>query len=480
MKYFLAVDIGASSGRHFITWKNENDELEYKEIFRFKNGLEKRNNHLCWNLEGLFTNIKEGLKKCKKQGVIPESLGIDTWGCDFVLLDSEGKILGDSVAYRDNRTEGYMEKLNSLIGAEELYQRTGIQRQPFNTIYQLMSIKDKNPEILEKANNFLMIPDYFHYLLSGQISNEYTNATTTALVNTETKDWDWELIKLLGLPEKIFMPILKPGKKIGRLSEEIEKEVGFSCDIVLPCTHDTGSAIAAIPLSENKSGENKPVLYISSGTWSLLGSELFEANKNHKSFIRNYTNEGGYGENGFGNRYRFLKNIMGLWMLQSVKKELEERSANVISFDELDKEAKESCIKSIVACNDKCFLAPSSMIDAVQSFCQKRKLRVPQTAGELARVIYESLARCYAEAIKELEDILNCSFEELYIVGGGSKSALLNLFTERCTGLKIIAGPSEATAIGNCLIQMLCNGEYKNLAEARQAVRNKVLKNGGK
>ena len=187
MKYFLAVDIGASSGRHFITWKNENEELEYKEIFRFKNGLEKRNSHLCWNLEGLFTNIKEGLKECKKQGVIPESLGIDTWGCDFVLLDSEGKILGDSVAYRDNRTEGYMEKLNSLIGAEELYQRTGIQRQPFNTIYQLMSIKDKNPEILEKANNFLMIPDYFHYLLSGQISNEYTNATTTALVNTETK-----------------------------------------------------------------------------------------------------------------------------------------------------------------------------------------------------------------------------------------------------------------------------------------------------
>ena len=202
MKYFLAVDIGASSGRHFITWKNENDELEYKEIFRFKNGLEKRNSHLCWNLEGLFTNIKEGLKECKKQGVIPESLGIDTWGCDFVLLDSEGKILGDSVAYRDNRTEGYMEKLNSLIGAEELYQRTGIQRQPFNTIYQLMSIKDKNPEILEKANNFLMIPDYFHYLLSGQFSNEYTNATTTALVNTETKDWDWELIKLLGFPDE--------------------------------------------------------------------------------------------------------------------------------------------------------------------------------------------------------------------------------------------------------------------------------------
>ncbi len=472
-KTFLAIDIGASSGRHFAGYKtNDKAGLEFEEIFRFPNGMIERNGHLCWELDRLFENIIQGMKECNKMGMIPTSVGIDTWGVDFVLLDKDDKIIGDTVAYRDSRTSGMIDKVQKIISEEELYERTGIQKQPFNTIYQLMSIKDNNPEYFERAESFLMIPDYFHFLLTGIKSNEYTNATTTGLVDAKKKDWDYKLIDMLGLPKKIFLPTAMPGTLLGPLKNEIEDEVGYNCKVVIPCTHDTGSAVAALPVSFKKSTEHP--LYISSGTWSLLGTELYEPHLMEQARKLNYTNEGGYEY-----RFRFLKNIMGLWMIQSVKKELESDAGRKITFDEIDNDSRSAKISSIVDCNDNCFLSPKSMIEAVKNYCKEKGDQVPQTAGELACVIYRSLAKSYAQAIKELELLMGCQFSSLNILGGGSKSTLLNELTAEETGVQVFTGPSEATAIGNLLVQMINANEFSTLDEARSAVKQ-YLSNGGK
>ncbi len=461
-KYFLAVDIGASSGRHILGNKT-GDKLCMKEIYRFENGMVQRGGHLCWNLDVLFNHIKEGMKKCREEGVTPVSVGIDTWGCDFVLLDAEKRLLGDSVAYRDARTNGMPEKVAAIISDSELYDATGLQKLPFNTIYQLMAVKEQTPEILDKAAHFLTVPDYFNFLLTGEITNEYTCASTTELVNVDSMDWDYALIEKLGLPSRIFKPVTKPGTVIGRLLPEIAEEVGFSCDVVAPCTHDTGSAVAALPVC----GGNAPAdaLYISSGTWSLLGTELTTPGKSEKARLLNYTNEGGY--NG---RYRFLKNIMGLWMIQSIRKELMEKEGRKIGFDELDKEAEKADITSIVDCNSSVFLAPPSMIEAVQEECRKNGSQVPETAGELAAVVYESLAACYAKAVNQLCEIFGKKYTDLYIIGGGSKSVLLNKKTAEKTGLTVHTGPVEATAAGNLVVQMITAGEFASLDDARRCV----------
>lgn len=465
--FFLAVDIGASSGRHIIGHK-EDGKLCMKEIHRFENGMVERNGHLCWNLDILFNHIKEGMKKCLAEGITPKSVGIDTWGCDFVLLDSDKKLLGDFVAYRDSRTTGIPEKVAAIIPDSELYEATGLQKQPFNTLYQLMALKESSPELLEKAQYFLTVPDYFNYLLSGEITNEYTCASTTELVNASRMDWDYDLIKKLGLPERLFKPVTKPGTIIGKLLPSIVEEVGFNCDVIAPCTHDTGSAVAALPVcGDKKDGET---LYISSGTWSLLGTELASPEKSEKARLLNYTNEGGY-----EGRYRFLKNIMGLWMIQSIKKELQEREGRKIPFDELDQEAEKATIASVVDCNSSVFLAPASMIEAVQEECRKKGCQVPETKGELASVVYNSLALCYAEAVKQLGEIFKRTYTDLYIIGGGSKSLLLNKRTAEKTGLTVHTGPVEATAAGNLLVQMLTAGVFSSLEDARKCVASSGL-----
>ena len=479
--YFLAIDIGASSGRHILGNK-ASEKLLMKEIYRFENGMVQRGGHLCWNLDVLFNHIKEGMKKCRAEGVTPVSIGIDTWGCDFVLVDAEKKLLGDSVAYRDARTNGVPEKVATIISDGELYDATGLQKLPFNTIYQLMAVKEQAPEILDKAAHFLMVPDYFNFLLTGEITNEYTCASTTELVNVDSMEWDYALIEKLGLPTRIFKPVTKPGTVIGRLLPEIVSEVGFTCDVVAPCTHDTGSAVAALPVcSANcgnapqtnavhqanvapQGGKSDP-LYISSGTWSLLGTELMSPEKSEKARLLNYTNEGGY--NG---RYRFLKNIMGLWMIQSIRKELMKKEGRKIGFDELDKEAEKADIASIVDCNSSVFLAPPSMIEAVQEECRKNGSKVPETAGELAAVVYDSLATCYAKAVNQLFEIFGKKYTDLYIIGGGSKSVLLNKKTAEKTGLTVHTGPVEATAAGNLVVQMITAGVFKSLDDARRCI----------
>lgn len=454
-KYYLAVDIGASSGRHMLA-SMKDGKMQLEEVYRFPNGMDNRNGTLCWDVERLFTEIKNGLKKCKEIGKIPVSMGIDTWGVDYVLLDKDDKILGDTVGYRDSRTEGMDGKVYEIISQDDLYARTGIQKQIFNTIYQLMAVKQSHPEYLEQAETILMIPDYFHYLLTGVKKNEYTEATTGQLISPKTNDWDYELIDMLGYNSKMFLPVSMPGTVVGDFTEEVQKEVGFNCMVVLPATHDTGSAVLAVPTNDDDA------VYISSGTWSLMGIERKEADCSMASMKANFTNEGGY-----DHRFRYLKNIMGLWMIQSVKKEFTED----LSFAQICEMASKETIPSIVDCNDDCFLAPKSMIEAVQKFCRDTDQQVPETVGEISSVIYNSLAKCYGDTVKEIEDITGKKYSTIYVVGGGSNAGYLNELTAKYTGRKVSAGPSEATAIGNIIVQMLRDGVFASLPEARTCVK---------
>ncbi len=456
--YYLAIDIGASSGRHILSHM-ENGKLILEEVHRFPNGLHEKDGEKCWDYEALFHEIKTGLKKCKEIGKIPASVGIDTWGVDFVLLDENDKVLGNTVGYRDDRTQGMDEEVYKIIPHEQLYLRTGIQKAIFNTIYQLMAVKKGHPEYLEQAKTFLMVPDYFHYLLSGKKSNEYTEASTSQLLNPQTKEWDKELIEMLGIPSEMFLPISVPGTVLGDLTAELQEELGFNCKVVLPATHDTGSAVLAVP------SNNPDTVYISSGTWSLMGVERMEADCSLDSMAHNFTNEGGYQY-----RFRYLKNIMGLWMIQSVKKELKEEQGIDISFGELCGEAAKQTITSLVDCNDGRFLAPKNMTKEVQAACEESGQQVPQTPAEIASVIYNSLAKCYAETIEEIQEITGKTYDSISVVGGGANAEYLNELTAKYTGRTVFAGPTEATAIGNLMVQMMVGGELTDLNSARDCV----------
>ena len=456
MQYFLAVDIGASSGRHILS-HIEDGKLVLEEIHRFENGFEKKNGHLCWDVDRLFDEIVEGMKKCREIGKIPTSVGIDTWGVDFVLLDKDGNRLGDAVSYRDSRTKGMDAEVEKIIPLEQLYARTGIQKQLYNTIYQLMSIKQEDPALLNNADTLLFIPEYLTYRLSGKKVSEYTNATTGQLIHLETKDWDYELLDMCGYPRHLFRELVKPGTKVGKLLPEIREAVGYDTDVILPATHDTGSAVAAVPMTSDHP------LYISSGTWSLLGTESKTPLCSAESMAANFTNEGGYEY-----RFRILKNIMGLWMMQSVRKEWDKK----YSFQYMCDAAKETDIPSIVNCQDDTFLAPDSMIEAVKTACRDSGQPVPETVGEIAAVIYNSLAVCYRDAVKELEEMTGVTYDAIHIVGGGSKDDYLNALTAKAVGKPVYAGPTEATALGNLIVQMVTAGVFADLTDARTCVRN--------
>ena len=454
-KYYLAVDIGASSGRHILGWM-ENGKLRLEEIYRFANGLMEKNGHLCWDMERLVQEVINGLQKCHELNRIPTSMGIDTWGVDFVLLDKEGKILGDTVAYRDSRTQGMDTEVYKVISEAELYGRNGIQKQLFNSIYQLMAIKHEHPEYLEQAETFLMVPEYLNYRLTGICKNEYTNATTGQLVNAQTCDWDYGLLQKLGLPTKIFGELNMPKTLVGGFSDEIKKEVGFDTEVVLPATHDTGSAVLAVPATD------EDYIYLSSGTWSLMGIERLIPDCTEASRKLNFTNEGGYHY-----RYRYLKNIMGMWMMQSLRKEFK----HAYSFEELYTLADiGKYFTSIVDVNDSSFLAPESMIGALQAYCEKTGQEKPETECELLYCVYNSLAACYQKTVKEIEDITARSYSRIHIVGGGCQDKFLNRLLAEKTGKQVYAGPIEGTAIGNIMAQMLRDGTYKDLTEARKNI----------
>ena len=462
MTYHLAIDIGASSGRHILGWV-EDGRMHLKEVYRFENRLAEKNGHRCWEMDRLWQNVLAGLKACKDAGCTPETVGIDTWAVDFVLLDAAGEILGDTVAYRDSRTEGVRQALEPVLPFAEHYARTGIQYQPFNTAYQLAALQKEHPDQLAAAKTFLMVPDYLNYKLTGVAANEYTNASTTALVGAASRDWDDELIARLGLPRGIFQSICQPGTVLGRLTPEVQAEVGFDCTVVLPATHDTGSAWLAVPARDDRA------VYLSSGTWSLLGVENTVPITSAASAAANFTNEGGY-----GGTYRYLKNIMGLWMIQSVRRELGGQAPDGArpSFPELIAAAQEAAdFPGVVFTGDDRFLAPRSMIKEVKAACAEAGYPRPETTGQLMQTIYNSLARDYRRAVEELQGLTGRACTSLNIVGGGSQDGHLNQMTANATGLPVYAGPTEGTALGNLMVQFLASGEYPDLQAARDAIK---------
>lgn len=454
MQYYLAVDIGASSGRHILSHL-ENGKIILEEIYRFSNGMVEVDGEKVWDSQKLFEDILTGMKKCYELGKIPVSMGIDTWAVDFALLDKEDHLIGKTVGYRDGRTKGMDQEVYKVISQDELYERTGIQKQIFNTIYQLMAVKMKKPQELADAKTMLLIPDYFNFLLTGRKVTEYTNASTTQLLHPETKEWDFELIDMLGFPRDIFTEIKLPGTIVGELTEEIQKKVGFCCKVVLPATHDTGSAVVAVPSNE------EDVLYISSGTWSLMGTELKEAICTKKSMEKNLTNEGGYDY-----RFRYLKNIMGMWMINSAKKEI----ADDMSYADICAMASKTTITSIVPANDDRFLAPKNMTEEVRAACRESGQQVPEGIAEVAAVIYHSLAKCYADTMNEIEEITGKNYDCIHIVGGGSNAVYLNELTAKACGKTVYTGPTEATAVGNVAAQMIAAGELADLKSARECI----------
>ena len=420
IKYYLAIDIGASSGRHIVSWR-EDGELKTEEVYRFPNGVTERDGHLTWDIDALLGHVKTGIDKAKEKYANIVSLSIDTWGVDYVLMSGD-KAVYPCYAYRDSRTEAVIPKAHEAIEFSELYRRTGIQFQPFNTIYQLYA--DKLAGRLDGVTDFLMIPEYLMYKLCGAKSHEYTNATTTGMINAGTGGYDDEIISRLGLPERLFCRLSQPGTVIGEYE---------GIKVVLCATHDTGSAVEGIPMEGNQP-------YISSGTWSLLGVKTEKPVTDKASELANWSNEGGVGYN------RYQKNIMGMWIVNRLRGEL----CHDKPWDEIVAEAEASGYEETVDANAQTFLSPESMKAAFDAALEI----TPRTVGDYFRYAYRSLALSYSSAIQELERNTGRTYDSIYIVGGGAKNAFLNRLTEQATGKKVIALPIEATAIGNLKIQM--------------------------
>lgn len=454
-QYYLAVDIGASSGRHILGCV-ENNKIVLEEVYRFENGMTKKNGQLCWDYQQLFEHIKTGIKKCKEIGKIPCSMGIDTWGVDFVLLDENDQVLGDMVGYRDSRTDGMDTEVYKLIPEPELYGRTGIEKMMFNTIFQLMAVKLNQPEDMAKAKALLFVPDFFHFLLTGKKVNEYTESSTSQLLNAAEQTWDMELIDRLGFNSEMFQTIGMPGETLGSLRPELVEEFGFDLDVVLPCTHDTGSAILAVPANDDD------YCFISSGTWSLLGVERDTPDCSEVSRVNDFTNEGGY-----DSKITYLRNITGLWIIQSVRHNLDDK----YSFGEICTEAeKEKNFPSRIDVTDACFNAPDNMIDAIKGYCMRTGQQVPETLGQIATVVYASLAECYHKTIQSIEHSTGRTYSRIHIVGGGGNATYLNRLIAETTGKEIHVGPTEGTAIGNLVAQMIQKGEFTCKEEAREMI----------
>ena len=429
MRYYLAIDIGASSGRHIVGWQ-ENGTIMTQEVHRFPNGVQEQNGHLIWDVDALYVSVVEGIAKAFAQYPQIESLSVDTWGVDYVLFKGSEE-LRPCYAYRDSRTEAVIPEVHEKISFSTLYRHTGSQFQPFNTIYQLYD-ELKNGR-LEGVTDMLMIPEYLLYKLSGVKAREYTNATTMGMINAETGEFDLEIADALGLPRTLFPKLSQPGTVLGDLLPEIAEKVGGNCKVILCATHDTGSAVEGIPMSEDAP-------YISSGTWSLLGVKTPKPITSVDSEKANYSNEGGVGYN------RYQKNIMGMWLVNQLQKEL----CPETPFPEIVKMAQESTCDAMIDANAQEFLAPKSMKAAFD----KATGNAMAITGDYFRCAYRSLAVSYKVALDELEANTGKKYDKLYIVGGGAKNAFLNGLTQEATGKEVIALPIEATALGNLKVQM--------------------------
>ncbi len=448
MSYCLAIDIGASSGRHLLG-EIKDGKLDITEIYRFENGIKEVDGTLVWDTDALCESVIAGLAKCKEAGKIPHTVAIDTWGVDYVLLDENEREILPCVAYRDPRTEGVPEEIYRLIDKNKLYRRTGIGEQNYNTIFQLWC--DKLSGKMDKASHLLMMPDYLSYKLTGVLSHEYTICSTTGLVNAQSRSWDSEILETLGYKKELFKEISEPCTPIGGLSEEIRERVGFDC-LVMHCpAHDTASAVAACPIGDDS-------LFISSGTWSLVGTENTYPVTTDDAMNAGLSNEGG-----IEGSYRFLKNIMGMWLFQSIRRELNSR----YTYDEMMQLAMESSFKELIDPTDNAFLAPKSMIDAVRNYLGKPDLPL----ADVLSSVYHSLANSYTATLKELEGIAGKKINQINIVGGGCRDRYLNQLTKQYTGKKVTAGPVECTATGNIMSQLFFLDKSMTLENARELVK---------
>ena len=449
MAYCLAIDIGASSGRH-ILGELKNGRLETTEIYRFENGFKEQDGALIWDTEQLVKDLIEGIKECKNLGKIPETVAIDTWGVDYMLMDGEGKEIFPCVSYRDPRTTPAVAEVFEVIKKQDLYAKTGIQIQPYNTIFQLWC--DKKSGKLQKAKRLLMMPEYLSYRLTGVMKNEYTNASTTGLVNAENKTIDREVCDALGINADLFGELNLPTSFIGNFTEEIKAQVGFDAAVIFCPSHDTASAVAACPVDENS-------VFISSGTWSLVGTENLYPVTTPEAMEANFSNEGG-----INYRFRFLKNIMGMWLFQNIRKNLDKK----YTYDEMMYMAMESSYDKLIDPTADCFLAPENMMEEVRNYLGEPDL----STADLLKCVYISLATSYKNTVEEIERVAGKKIDRVAIVGGGSKDKYLNQLTKEYTGKRVTVGPTEGTAAGNLIAQLMYLDPSLDLAGAREIIIN--------
>lgn len=461
----LAFDMGASSGRALVGQLVEDTaghtKLQVTGIHRFPNHAIQVGDHLHWDILRLLHEMKKGIRLAFQKGYKPTTFGIDTWGVDFGLLDTNGELIGNPYHYRDSHTEGLIEEVNALIGQEALFQQSGLQFMPFNTLYQLYAMKKAASPKLDIAQTLLLTPDLLAYLLTGIKVCEFTMATTTQLYHPGNQTWNESLMEQLGIPSRLFLEPIHPGTIIGSLTPAVSSELGLQTDLqaVAVGTHDTESAIAAVPAGD------EPFAYLVCGTWSLLGTEMVQPLLGRETMEMEFSNEGGV-----GGTYQLLKNIMGLWLLQECKREWDEQG-NELSFPELVHMAEQAApFRSIIYPDDPRFFAPTSMVDKIQEYCEETNQPIPQTEGEIIRCILESLALRYRQALEQAERLTDIRYSGLYMVGGGIQNQLLCQFTSNALGRPVWAGPIEASAIGNMLLQLIALGKCKNLQEARKLV----------
>lgn len=459
MKRVLAFDFGASSGRA-ILGIFDNKKIEIQEVHRFSNDPVQIGDTLYWDVLRLFYEIKQGILKAKHCGGF-DSIGIDTWGVDFGLLDADGYLLENPVHYRDHRNDGMAKEAEKYLSKKEMYDITGIQFMDFNTAFQLLSLKEKRPALLERANGLLLMPDLFVYFLTGKRIAEYSIATTTQLIDLKTGDWSKQMTGALGLPHGILPPVTQPGTIVGTLLPELQKELGVpAVPVVAVCGHDTQSAICAVP------AEQKDFAFISSGTWSLFGTETESPVCGEKALAFNVTNEGG-----FDHAFAFLKNICGLWLLQESRRQWQ-REGTAYSFAELEAAAREAeAFRSFIDPDDPSFASPGDLPSAAKEYCRRTAQPIPETIGEIVRCFYESLALTYRRTLEGIQDCTGKKYHKIYVVGGGTRDRLLLQMTADSCGVPVSAGPVEATVFGNLLVQLIAAGEISSIAEGREIIR---------
>lgn len=462
---YLAIDFGGGSGRVIagtITDEKGEKKLTMQLVHRFQNRQVRLGNHVYWDFPALFEDMKTGLKKAAQLGLKVSGIAIDTWGVDFGFIDRDGNLVGNPVCYRDARTNGMAERFFADVDRTAHYAVNGTQVMEINTLFQFLSLKLADSPQLQIADKMLFTPDLFSYFLTGEANTEYTIASTSEMLDARKRDWDWQLIDSLGLPRHLFCPIVMPGTVRGRLRKDIAEETGLGeVDVIAVGSHDTASAVAAVPATDDE----QPVAFISSGTWSLLGVEINEPILTEEARRAEFTNEGG-----IGGKITFLQNITGLWFIQRLMAEWKEEGDEQ-QYDILLPAAEKAVINTVIPVDDAAFQNPPSMQQAIIDYCNAHNLTAPTSKAETTRVVLQSLAAKYAEATSALNAMLPSPIKKLHIIGGGSQNKLLNRLTEEALGVPVEAGPVEATGIGNILTQALAKGEVSDIAEMRRIVK---------